>query len=90
MVLEFPEGSLSLLFGGFKGVLAIGATVAEDSDIGGDGGVGVSDTVSVVETDFVSGGVVMSGEEAVEVGVAASEGELGAVTSVTSVSIGES
>jgi hypothetical protein len=82
VVLESPEGSFNLLFGGFIGVLAIGLVVAEASDIGGDGGVGVSDTVSV-ETDFVSGGVVIIGEEVVDVGEPPSEaGELGAVISV--------
>ena len=50
-VVESPEGNLSLLFGGFAGVLAKnGFAVSEASDIGGDGGVGVSDTVSTVET----------------------------------------
>ena len=81
VVLESPEGSLSLLFGGFIGVFAIGLAVAEDSEIGGDGGVGVSDTVSVVDTDFVSGGVVIIGEDAVEDGESR-DGEFGAVMSV--------
>jgi hypothetical protein len=82
VVLESPEGSLILLFGGFIGVLTTGLAEPEASEIGGDGGVGVSETVSVVETDFVSGGVVIIGEEAVDVGEPAKEGELGAVMSV--------
>ena len=83
VVLESPEGNFNLLFGGFIGVLAIGLVVAEASDIGGDGGVGVSETVSVVETDLVSGGVVIMGEEAVDAGEPSSKaGELGAVRSV--------
>lgn len=83
MVLESPEGSLSLLFGALMGVRA-GFVVPEASDIGGEGGVGVSDTVSVVETDFVSGGVVIIGEEAVDTGEStpSREGEFGAVISV--------
>jgi hypothetical protein len=85
VVLESPEGSFNLLFGRFIGVFATGFVVVEDSDIGGDGGVGVSDTVSAVETDFVSGGVVIIGDEAVEVGDPSSyAGELGAVMSVAS------
>jgi hypothetical protein len=84
VVLESPEGSFSLLFGGFTGVFAIGLAFAEASDIGGDGGVRVSDAISGVDSNFVSGGVVMNGEEAVEFG---EDGELGAVMSVA---IGES
>jgi len=82
VVLESPEGSFSLLFGGFIGVFAIGLADPEASEIGGDGGVGVSETVSVVDTDLVSGGVVIIGDEAVDVGEPANEGELGAVMSV--------
>lgn len=83
VVLELPEGSFSLLFGGFMGVFAIGL-VAEASDIGGDGGVGVSEMVSTVETDLVSGGVVIIGEEAVDLGEPSYCGEFGAVMSVAS------
>lgn len=82
VVLESPEGSLSLLFGGLRGVLTISRAEPDASEIGGDGGVGVSDTVSVVETDFVSGGVVIMGEEAVEDGESTKDGEFGAVISV--------
>jgi hypothetical protein len=83
VVLESPEGSLSLLAGGFPGVLAIGLADAEASEIGGDGGVGVSETVSLVEIDLVSGGVVIIGEEAVETGEPPSkDGVFGAVRSV--------
>ena len=82
VTLESPAGNFSLLWGGCIGVLSPVRAVAEASDIGGDGGVGVSETVSVVETDFVSGGVVTSGEEAVDLGDVAkgsNEGVLGAV-----------
>ena len=83
VVLESPEGSFSLLFGGFIGVLAIGLADEEASDIGGDGGVGVSETVSVVETDLVSGGVVIIGDDDVDTGDPSSNGgEFGAVMSV--------
>lgn len=79
VVLESPEGSLSLLFGGFTGVFANGLAFADASDIGGEGGVGVSEIVSFVDTDFVSWGVVIIGDEAVETG---DDGEFGAVISV--------
>jgi hypothetical protein len=83
VVLESPEGSFNLLFGGFIGVLAIGLAEAEASEIGGDGGVGVSETVSLVETDLVSGGVVIMGEDDVEAGEPSSkDGVFGAVRSV--------
>jgi hypothetical protein len=82
VVLDSPDGSRIFLVG-FIGVLMpdFGA-FPEVSEMGGDGGVGVSDTVSVVETDFVSGGVVIMGEEAAESGEPAREGEFGAVISV--------
>ncbi len=82
VVLESPVGSFSLLLGGFIGVLTICLADPEASEIGGDGGVGVSDTVSVVEIDLVSGGVVIIGDEAVEVGEPSNDGEFGAVISV--------
>jgi hypothetical protein len=82
VVLESAVGSFDLLFGGFIGVFATVLAVEEASDIGGEGGVGVSETVSVVETDLVSGGVVIMGEDAVDVGEPAREGELGALRSV--------
>ena len=84
VVLESPDGSLSLLLGWLMGVLATGFVVAEASDIGGDGGVGVSETVSTVETDLVSGGVLIIGDEAAELYDASGSnaGELGAVISV--------
>lgn len=66
-VVESPDGS-RILLGGFIGVLSDFVAFAEDSEIGGEGGVGVSDTVSVVDTDLVSGGVVINGDEAVESG----------------------
>lgn len=82
VVLESPEGSFSLLAGRFIGVF-IDCAVVEASEIGGDGGVGVSETVSLVEIDLVSGGVVIIGDEAVEAGEPSSnEGVLGAVMSV--------
>jgi hypothetical protein len=82
VVLESAVGSLNLVFGLFNGVFAGGLAVEDASDIGGEGGVGVSETVSVVETDLVSGGVVIIGDEAVDVGEPAKEGELGALISV--------
>jgi len=82
VVLESPEGIFILLFGGFIGVFITGLADPEASEIGGDGGVGVSETVSVVETDLVSGGVVIIGEDAVDVGESAKDGEFGAVMSV--------
>lgn len=39
VVLESPEGNLSLLFGRLIGVFATSLALAEASDIGGDGGV---------------------------------------------------
>jgi hypothetical protein len=86
VVLESPDGSFSLLFGWFIGVFTDLAG-SERSDIGGDGGVGVSETVSAVETDLVSGGVVIMGEEAVELKEfsGSKAGEFGAVISVASV-----
>jgi hypothetical protein len=82
VVLESPVGSFSLLFGGFIGVFATGLAVRDASDIGGDGGVGVSDTVSTVEIDLVSGGVLIIGEDAVELKdlSGSNAGELGAVS----------
>jgi hypothetical protein len=82
VVLDSPDGS-RILLGGFIGVLIadLGA-FPEASEIGGEGGVGVSEMVSVVETDFVSGGVVIIGEEAAESGEPPREGEFGAVISV--------
>ena len=82
VVLESPVGNFNLLFGGLIGVLATGLAVAEASDIGGEGGVNVSGAVSFVEMDFVSGGVVIIGDEAIETG---EDGEFGAVMSVDSV-----
>lgn len=82
VVLESPEGSFILLAGGFMGVFNRVLAEPEASDIGGEGGVGVSETVSVVETDLVSGGVVIIGDEAVDEGDPLEEGEFGAVMSV--------
>lgn len=68
VVLESPEGSLYLL-GGLDGVFKrLDLRLAEASDMGGEGGVGVSETVSAVDTDLVSGGVVIIGEEAIDIG----------------------
>ncbi len=82
VVLESPVGNFILLGGGFIGVFKIDLADPDASDMGGDGGVGVSETVSVVEIDFVSGGVVIIGDEAVDVGESSRDGELGAVMSV--------
>jgi hypothetical protein len=81
VVLRSADGNLILL-GGFIGVFICLGAIPDASEMGGDGGVGVSDTVSVVETDFVSGGVVTRGEEAAELGDPSKEGEFGAVISV--------
>jgi hypothetical protein len=82
VILKSPDGTRMRDLG-FIGVLKAFGAFAEDSEIGGEGGVGVSDTVSIVETDFVSGGVVMSGDDAIESGDSPSKaGELGAVISV--------
>jgi hypothetical protein len=81
VVLRSADGNLILL-GGFIGVFICLGAVPDASEMGGEGGVGVSDTVSVVETDFVSGGVVTNGDEAAELGDPSKEGELGAVISV--------
>lgn len=79
-MLESPDGSFNLLFGGFIGVFNICA--AEDaSEMGGDGGVRVSPG-SAVETDRVSGGVLIIGDDANEAGDPSTAGELGAVISV--------
>lgn len=81
VVLRSADGNLILL-GGFIGVFICLGALADDSEMGGEGGVGVSDTVSVVETDFVSGGVVTKGDEVAELGDPSKEGEFGAVISV--------
>ena len=47
------------------GVMATGRVDVDDSETGGEGGVAV---VVCVETDFVSGGVVIIGEDAVDTG----------------------
>jgi hypothetical protein len=82
VVLESPVGSRTLLCW-FCGVfrIVLGAALTEVSEIGGEGGVGVSDTVSAVPTDLVSGGVVIKGEEATDSGEW-SNGESGDVISV--------
>ena len=84
MVLESPVGSLSLLFGGFRGVFMAGllvVAVAEASDMGGEGGVSVSVTDTPVEIVFGPSGVVIIGDETLELGESI-EGELGADISV--------
>lgn len=58
------------------GVLSGFRASRDISDIGGEGGVGVSETVSEVDTDLVSGGVVIIGEEAIESGEPREYGEL--------------
>jgi hypothetical protein len=78
VALNSPEGIRNLL-GGFMGVFSGLGAFEDASEIDGEGGVGVSETSSTVETDFVSGGVVIIGEDAVEFG---DPGELGAVMSV--------
>jgi hypothetical protein len=63
------------------GVFGAVVTVAEASEIGGEGGVSVLDAVE--EADF-EGGVVIAGDEAVEVGDASDTGECGAFPPVAS------
>lgn len=75
VTLKSLEGTRNLVGGGAMGVLVEGKASRETSDIGGDGGVGVSETVSEVDTDFVSGGVVIIGEEATDIGEALEYGE---------------
>jgi hypothetical protein len=84
VALSPPEGILILLGGGFIGVLSCVGALVDLSETGGEGGVGVSETVSAVETDFVSapGGVLISGDDATESGDRAISGEFGAVMSV--------
>jgi len=84
VVLELPDGSLSLLFGGLSGVFTadiLVVAVAEASDIGGDGGVRVSVTEAPVEIVLGPRGVVIIGDETLELGESI-EGEFGADMSV--------
>lgn len=79
VVLESAVGTLSLLRG-FIGVITTGRLVVDDSDTGGEGGVADE---GCVDTDCVSGGVVIMGEEAVETGEPSSKpGVFGAEMSV--------
>lgn len=82
------EGNLDFLCIDGPGVLrgfCLGlGSGADASDIGGDGGSWISDRVSAVATDLESGGVVMSGELAVELGEWSYEGESGTDISVES------
>lgn len=85
VVLELPDGSLSLLFGGLRGVfistLLVVVAVAEASDIGGEGGVRVSVTEAPVDVVLDPRGVIIIGDETLELGEPI-EGELGAEMSV--------
>lgn len=83
VTLRSPEGSRNLVGGGFMGVFFEGLASLDASDIGGDGGVGVSETVSEVDTDLVSGGVVIIGEDATDVGDPPEYGEASAAMSVS-------
>jgi hypothetical protein len=69
VMLWSAEGSRDFFATG-AGVFVVASLgrVAEASDMGGDGGSCTSETVSAVDTDFESGGVVISGELAVECG----------------------
>lgn len=60
-----PEMAAGVLCGEASPFLGRGA---EASDIGGEGGSWTSETVSAVDMDLVSGGVVTSGELAVDCG----------------------
>lgn len=69
--------------GGLRGVRKALGAFDERSETGGEGGVGVSEIVSAVDTDLLSGGVVMRGDEAIESGdISPAEGVFGAVMSV--------
>lgn len=73
--------------GGLRGVRNALGAFDERSEMGGEGGVGVSEIVSAVETDLLSGGVVIRGDEAMESGdiSPANEGVCGAVMSVDNI-----
>lgn len=92
--LKFPDGILEVGFGvvlesavgtfilllGFMGVLTDSLAVADASEIGGDGGVGA---VVFVETDLLSTGVIIIGDEEVDAGDPSSNlGVFGAVRSI--------
>jgi len=86
VILWSADGSRDFLCVAGPGVL-IGAPLAfgsgaEASDMGGDGGSWISETVSAVERDLVSGGVVISGELAVEFGERSNVGDSGTDMSV--------
>ena len=46
----------------------VSTALLEVSENGGEGGVGVSDTLSTVDRDFVPGGVLIIGDEAIDRG----------------------
>jgi hypothetical protein len=77
----FASSVATFDFAGMFGVLGGATAGAEASEIGGDGGVAVLETV--VDADF-EGGVVVIGDEAVEVGDASDTGECGAFPPVAS------
>ena len=54
--------------GGLRGVRNALGPFDERSEMGGEGGVGVSEIVSAVDTDLLSGGVLIRGDEAMESG----------------------
>lgn len=86
VTLRSAEGARMRL-GGLRGVRKALGAFDERSEIGGEGGVGVSEIVSAVETDLLSGGVVIRGDEAMESGdiSPAKEGVFGAVMSVDNI-----
>lgn len=86
VTLKSADGARMRL-GGLRGVRKALGAFDERSEIGGEGGVGVSEIVSAVETDLLSGGVVIRGDEAMESGdiSPAKEGVFGAVISVDSI-----
>ena len=73
--------------GGLIGVRKGLGAFDDRSEMGGEGGVGASEIVSVVDTDLLSGGVVIRGDEAMESGDISpvKDGELGAVISVDNI-----
>jgi hypothetical protein len=84
VLLFSAEEDGSRLFRGGAGALSppILGKGTEVSDIGGDGGSCISDAVSAVDNDLVSGGVMIIGELAVECGELQKEGEPGTEMSV--------
>ena len=78
------EGRRILRCAAGPGVLVAGTleSDAEASDLGGEGGSWISETVSTVEIDLLSGGVMTNGELAVDCGECSNIGDPGMERSV--------